>query len=218
MECPSCREQVEQKERGDGELVFYCPACGWGKENLAASGGSRASPSRTAWLKLAGLWVLSLAIILGPWAGLAYWQASLGAGDSGGTASAKAAPGSDASADADGKAASESSGEPDKAEKVAERMREKITASGERFEKRVVDFLVGWYWLILAAYLAIAAVVTPSYDPESTGLFGGAIDDPTTAEDNFHRAMRTLAMILAPGKIVCSTVSRTVRLGIDAAR
>lgn len=75
---------------------------------------------------------------------------------------------------------------------------------------RLLDLLNLHYGWVMFLYVAIAALITPSYDPHNLGLFGWSrIDNPLTFEDDRNRAMRNLAVLLYPGKIVWATISHT---------
>ena len=65
------------------------------------------------------------------------------------------------------------------------------------------------YWWVFAAYVILAAVITPNYDRENMGLFGTFIDNPFSFQDDYNRTMFTLMILLAPGKIVAHTLHYT---------
>lgn len=76
--------------------------------------------------------------------------------------------------------------------------------------QRFRDGLDRAYWIVLALYLGLAAVLTPKYDPENLGLFGIKwIDNPFSLEDDYNRAARKWASFLAPGKFVWNTLVLT---------
>ena len=79
MECPRCNQTLERIDRRvpgrqDPKRIFYCEHCGWGKEQLEQKEKAQASDSGPApdagpplWLKLRGLWALSIAIMIVPY-------------------------------------------------------------------------------------------------------------------------------------------------------
>lgn len=66
------------------------------------------------------------------------------------------------------------------------------------------------YWWIAIVYVGVSALITPQYDPDKRGLFGSPfIDNPLSLEDDYHRFMWKLAMVLFPGKVVWFTLQET---------
>ncbi len=76
-----------------------------------------------------------------------------------------------------------------------------------------LNFHYGW---ILLGYLAVCWSVTPEYDRNNLGIFGGhpnsRYNPAWTPEQHANRFMRTLSGLLMPGKIVVATVATTWRL------
>ena len=69
------------------------------------------------------------------------------------------------------------------------------------------------YWIILVVYLGLANILSPKFDPDNLGLFGGPwIDNPFTFEDDYNRVLMFFAIVLAPGKFVWFTIHRTIRV------
>ena len=68
----------------------------------------------------------------------------------------------------------------------------------------------GW---VLLAYLGVCWAVTPEYDRNNLGIFGGnprgKYNPAWTPEQHYNRFMRTLSGLLMPGKIVVATVTKT---------
>ena len=84
---------------------------------------------------------------------------------------------------------------------------------GDLAVERLADLLDPGYWVAAALYIGLAAVLTPRYDAENLGLFGGRwIDNPFSYEDDHNRAMRKLALFLLPGKCVWHTLSGSWRV------
>jgi hypothetical protein len=76
----------------------------------------------------------------------------------------------------------------------------------------VYNFIVALnrhYWWVFALYIVLAGLITPSYDRENMGLFGTFVDNPFSFHDDYNRAMFTLMILLAPGKIVWVTAHTT---------
>lgn len=69
--------------------------------------------------------------------------------------------------------------------------------------------LNGWYWLIMAFYLAAAGLFTPTYDPDNVGWLGGYIDNPFSLQDDWERTKRTWVFLLLPGKLFWMAVKAT---------
>lgn len=79
MECPRCNQTLKRIDRAvpgrqDPKKIFYCEHCGWGKDQLEQKESAQAPDSVPTpdagpplWLKLSGLWALSLAIIFIPY-------------------------------------------------------------------------------------------------------------------------------------------------------
>ena len=66
------------------------------------------------------------------------------------------------------------------------------------------------YWWVALVYVGVSALITPSYDPEKRGLFGSPFfDNPLSLEDDYHRFMWKLSLVLFPGKVVWFTLQET---------
>jgi len=65
------------------------------------------------------------------------------------------------------------------------------------------------YWWVLAVYLFISVVFTPTYDPDETGFFGGFMDNPFSLHDDWERQKRLWFFLLIPGKTVWVAVMMT---------
>jgi hypothetical protein len=176
MDCPRCDKPVVEDHTPDGAKIFYCDACGWGKEKArekkqgaeVAQIRIRYVPLKT-FLKLILLWLLSVLVVFGPFAALVF-------------------------------------GIPIFVE-AAEINIEPPTPAG------VAGFLTPGYWIAIAIYLLISILLSPSYDPDNLGLFGSRwIDNPLSYEDDFNRTMRSLAILLLPGKYVWYTLRGTLRV------
>jgi len=75
------------------------------------------------------------------------------------------------------------------------------------------------YWWIALVYVGISALITPSYDPDKRGLFGNPfINNPLSLEDDYHRFMWKLALLLYPGKVVWFTLQFTFYTVYDRVR
>lgn len=71
MKCPKCSADIPVHEESGRNAIFICPECGWGEEKLNPPEVS--ARARLLWyLQLAGLWVLTVVILIGPWVGLHY--------------------------------------------------------------------------------------------------------------------------------------------------
>ena len=68
--------------------------------------------------------------------------------------------------------------------------------------EKYIALLNGWYGIVMAIYLAAAGLLTPTYDPENVGFFGGMIDNPFSFQDDSERTKRTILLVLLPGKTV----------------
>jgi hypothetical protein len=68
------------------------------------------------------------------------------------------------------------------------------------------------YWWVLAIYLFISVVFTPTYDSDRVGFFGGFIDNPFSFEDDWERQKRAWLFMLLPGKTVWVAIVMTKRL------
>ncbi len=80
--------------------------------------------------------------------------------------------------------------------------------TGEALAKLNLHY--GWVFLV---YLVVCWTVTPEYDRDNLGIFGG---DPRsrynpawTPEQHGNRAMRTLSGLLMPGKVVLAALGTT---------
>lgn len=74
---------------------------------------------------------------------------------------------------------------------------------------RVYALLNVHYWWVMAVYVFLAALITPSVDRDNLGIGGTWIDNPFSYEDDFNRAMMTLAIVLLPGKVVWIALRNT---------
>ena len=67
---------------------------------------------------------------------------------------------------------------------------------------RILTLIRYNYWWVIAVYVFISVVFTPTYDPEATGFFGGFMDNPFSFRDDWERQKRTWFFLLLPGKTV----------------
>ena len=74
---------------------------------------------------------------------------------------------------------------------------------------RVMTMINMHYWWIMALYVTIAALITPSVDRDNMGLGGTWIDNPFSFDDDYNRAMFKLAIFLLPGKVVWIAIRNT---------
>lgn len=75
------------------------------------------------------------------------------------------------------------------------------------------------YWWVFLVYVFIANLITPRWDPDDLGLFGSRhIDNPFSWTDDYNRAMRNLALLLFPGKIVWFTLRLSARFALERLR
>ena len=156
MECPVCNRPVTQSETPEGELRLWCAVCGWGTGPAEAI-KAREDAAPTALWALALLWVIAVAVVVGPYFALRYGLPELF--DIG------------------------------------------LRGAGEAHAKYIA-LLNGWYGIAMAAYLAAAGLLTPTYDPDNVGFFGGMIDNPFSLQDDWERTKRTWLFLLLPGKTV----------------
>lgn len=165
MECPNCNAPVTQREAEDGSLTIFCSDCGWGTD--ADAGEPEPAAQRPAVRNVALLWILAIAIFVGPYIALRLGIPHM------------------------------------------------LDIGPEVFDDaagRLIANLNVHYWWVMAAYVFLAAVFTPTYDRDKVGLFGGFVDNPFSFEDDYHRHMRALAFFLLPGKVVAAALISTWRL------
>jgi|GEM_PF-1345375 len=79
MNCPKCNHPLSRNKSqvsggGNAMPVYYCENCGWGRERLEAGEVDQTAVAAevpdfaaAAWLKLAGLWGLSAALVIAPY-------------------------------------------------------------------------------------------------------------------------------------------------------
>lgn len=78
MNCPKCGHPAKQAEEAGGGMRFFCPTCGWGLDPTGEASVDEGpwKPSGLDWAKLGLLWVLSAAVVVGPffalWFGVPY--------------------------------------------------------------------------------------------------------------------------------------------------
>jgi hypothetical protein len=77
---------------------------------------------------------------------------------------------------------------------------------------RLMAILNVHYWWVMAIYVFLCGVFSPTYDPDKVGLFGGLVDNPLSWEDDFERQKRAWAFFLLPGKSVWMACILTRRL------
>jgi len=82
-------------------------------------------------------------------------------------------------------------------------------SGAEEAYARYLAVLNSWYALVMALYLGAAGALTPTYDPNNVGWFGGMIDNPFSFQDDFERVKRTLVLVLLPGKVFWVAVKLT---------
>ena len=77
--CPKCDCETRAGTLPDGEVAWYCPECGWGRDRFQKkdhAGGGRHTAAQSipaiTWLKLPVSWVLSLLIIIDPYLTIIY--------------------------------------------------------------------------------------------------------------------------------------------------
>lgn len=63
------------------------------------------------------------------------------------------------------------------------------------------------YWWVLAVYLVISVLFTPTYDSGEVGFFGGFMDNPLSLHDDWERQNRAWFLLLLPGKTVWARLS-----------
>jgi hypothetical protein len=160
MKCPACTRRATKTRLADGSAVFYCEACGWGKERVerAASGEAERRGASFSFARLALMTTLSLAIVFGPYLALVY---------GGGAVNRRFA----------------------------------IQPDFEATVERTTDLLNPAYWIVMACYLMLASMISPSWDPKN--LF----PLPYYWRDDWNRFNLYAAILLAPGKIVCATLA-----------
>lgn len=67
---------------------------------------------------------------------------------------------------------------------------------------RLIAALNFHYWWIMALYIMLSALISPSYDRENLGWLGGFVDNPFSWQDDWERQKRAWAFFFAPGKAV----------------
>lgn len=68
MDCPSCAQRIEPKRLPDGSSDYSCPKCGWGRG--PARQASNNEPERPSAGRVAGLLLLAIVVVVGPYVAL----------------------------------------------------------------------------------------------------------------------------------------------------
>ena len=78
MQCPKCSQEIRKESLPDGSSVFYCPACGWGRDRAMDARKNPRDSGQTGllspgiMLKLVFFWLISFLIVCGPYGLLVY--------------------------------------------------------------------------------------------------------------------------------------------------
>lgn len=100
MLCPRCGNDVTSGELPGGGTAFHCETCGWGRQAFEAArvggeGGEGSEPAAPltmgVFARLLGMWIISAAIVLGPYYGIIHGGPLLASSITGGLAEVSSA-------------------------------------------------------------------------------------------------------------------------------